>query len=295
MALNMHFESLQTVTLFGARSSKTGEPLRLWDGETEIIFSCSTKVSNSSTQKCAAHWSTKKQKGWSKTALQDLACTAEDSHRAIGTVFVIAAKTGAHLALSFPTAIPQSQGFWQHKGLEKHSTISAASSILTCNGLATQKGLTSWLYCTCQSEMQENPVPLPSWWPHHTNNPTRQLGGTPSMNITHHHFTTNSSTLTMLSDHTRNAHKPWTQEPVNSNLPAPSWRARCFSNRLDRRSTLPVLCHAVLLLHCGSGSRTIELVHFNGHLFWLHDHNHAGDGTLCRKPFEGRSHAYSAG
>ena len=68
-------------TLFGARSSKTGEPLRLWDGETEIIFSCSTKASNSSTQKCAAHWSTKKQKGWNKTALQDLACTAEDSHR----------------------------------------------------------------------------------------------------------------------------------------------------------------------------------------------------------------------
>ena len=31
---------------------------------------------------------------------------------AIGTVFVIVAKTGAHLALFFPTAILQSQGFF---------------------------------------------------------------------------------------------------------------------------------------------------------------------------------------
>ena len=35
-----------------------------WDG---AIFSCSTKASNSSTQKCAAHWNSKKRKGWSKT------------------------------------------------------------------------------------------------------------------------------------------------------------------------------------------------------------------------------------
>ena len=57
------------------------------------------------------------------------------------------------------------------KGLEKHSTISVASSILTCNGL---KG--SPPGCTCQSEMQECPVPLPSWWPRSTNNPARQWG-----------------------------------------------------------------------------------------------------------------------
>ena len=34
----------------------------------------------------------------------------------------------------------QRQGFWQHKGLEKHNKISVASSIVTCNGLATLKG-----------------------------------------------------------------------------------------------------------------------------------------------------------
>ena len=63
---------------------------------------------------------------------------------AVGTVFVIVAKTGAHCALLLPIAILQSQGFGQHKGLQKHNTISVASSILTCNGLATQKRLASW-------------------------------------------------------------------------------------------------------------------------------------------------------
>ena len=39
---------------------------------------------------------------------------------AVRTVFLSVAKPGAHLVLLFPTAILQSQGFWQHKGLEKH-------------------------------------------------------------------------------------------------------------------------------------------------------------------------------
>ena len=39
--------------------------------------------------------------------------------KAIGTVFVIVARFGAHLALFYPTAILQSEGFWQHKGLKK--------------------------------------------------------------------------------------------------------------------------------------------------------------------------------
>ena len=48
----------------------------------------------------------------------------------------------------FPSfSILQREGFWQHKGLEKHNTISVASDILTCNALATQKGLAScWMY-----------------------------------------------------------------------------------------------------------------------------------------------------
>lgn len=43
-------------------------------------------------------------------------------------------------ALLFPTAVLQSQGLGQHEGQEKHNTISLASAILTCNGLATLHG-----------------------------------------------------------------------------------------------------------------------------------------------------------
>ena len=115
--------------------------VRRWNG---AIFSCSTKASNSSTQNAqqietgrsgkreAKKWLYKIQPLWQKIA--------------IGTIFVIVARFGAHLALFYPNAILQREGFWQHKGLGKHNTSSVASSILTCNGLATKARLLLDIY-----------------------------------------------------------------------------------------------------------------------------------------------------
>ena len=63
---------------------------------------------------------------------------------AIWIVVICVLEAGPHLFHLFPSSILQSEGLWQHKGLGKHNTISVASSILTCNGLATQKRLASW-------------------------------------------------------------------------------------------------------------------------------------------------------
>ena len=65
----------------------------------------------------------------------------------------IASSNPLSLAKTGPSAILQSQGFWQHKGLKKDNTISVASSILTSNDSATLKG--SPPGCTCQSEMRQ--------------------------------------------------------------------------------------------------------------------------------------------
>ena len=68
--------------------------------------------------------------------------------------------------LLVPTAILQREGFWQHKGLGKHNAISVASSILTCNGLATLKG--SPPGCKYRSHLNRKGLcwAFPSWWPH---------------------------------------------------------------------------------------------------------------------------------
>ena len=58
---------------------------------------------------------------------------------AIWIVVICVLEAGPHLFHLFPSSILQSEGLWQHKGLGKHNTISVASSILICNGLATQK------------------------------------------------------------------------------------------------------------------------------------------------------------
>ena len=117
--------------------------VRRWDG---AFFSCSSKASNSSTQTCAAHWNRKKWKAWSKkVALQDPASTALRQQKAIA-IWPSASEHGYSIheakrhSLDFtlrislrstafqrslfillvPTAILQSQGFWQHKGLGKN-------------------------------------------------------------------------------------------------------------------------------------------------------------------------------
>ena len=64
----------------------------------------------------------------------------------INIVFISVAKTSPHSCLHCPSAILQREGFWQHKGLEKHNTISVASAILTCNGLATKARLLLDIY-----------------------------------------------------------------------------------------------------------------------------------------------------
>lgn len=68
-------------------------------------------------------------------------------------------------ALLFPTAVLQSQGLGQHEGQEKHNTISLASAILTCNGLATLHG----------SLPERHRIGLcwvfSSWWPDRTKSP----------------------------------------------------------------------------------------------------------------------------
>ena len=105
--------------------------------------------------KRAANWNRKKWKAWSKkVALQDPASTAAKSHSNLTfsvwtwvqytwskkalTWLYIEDITSKHRVLA-PCTVLQREGFWQHKGLEQHNTISVASAILTCNGLATQK------------------------------------------------------------------------------------------------------------------------------------------------------------
>ena len=87
-----------------------------WDGETEPIFSCSSKASNSSIQNCAARWNTKKRKGLSKQAALQAPASMEV---AVRTVFISVAKTSVHSCLHCPSAVLQREGFWQHKGLGK--------------------------------------------------------------------------------------------------------------------------------------------------------------------------------
>ena len=113
--------------------------VRRWNG---AIFSCSTKASNSFTQNARQIETGRSGKREAKKWLYKIQPLRQQ--KPIGTVFVIVARFGAHLALFYPTAILQREGFWQHKGLGKHNAISVASSILTCNGLATQKRLASW-------------------------------------------------------------------------------------------------------------------------------------------------------
>ena len=66
---------------------------------------------------CAARWNTKKRKGLSKQAALQAPASMEV---AVRTVFLSVAKPGAHSCLHCPSAILQSQGFWQHKGLGKN-------------------------------------------------------------------------------------------------------------------------------------------------------------------------------
>ena len=133
--------------------------VRPWNG---AILSCSTKASNSFTQnarqietgrsakheannrlykiqplrqqKAIAIWPSASEHGYSIHEAKRHSLDFTLRRALWSTAF-----QRSLFILLVPTAILQSQGFWQHKGLEKHNTISVASSILTCNGLATQK------------------------------------------------------------------------------------------------------------------------------------------------------------
>ena len=138
--------------------------VRRWNG---AIFSCSTKASNSFTQNArqietgrsgkreAKKWLYKiqplrQQKAiaiWPSASEHGYSIHEAKRHSLDFTLRRALWSTAFQRSLFIllvPTAILQSQGFWQHKGLEQHNTISVASSILTCNGLATQKRLASW-------------------------------------------------------------------------------------------------------------------------------------------------------
>ena len=135
--------------------------VRRWN---EAIFSCSTKASNSFTQNARQIETGRSGKREAKKWLYKIQPLRQQ--KPIGTLFVIVARFGAHLALFYPTAILQREGFWQHKGLGKHNAISVASSILTCNGLATLKG--SPPGCKYRSHLNRKGLcwAFPSWWPH---------------------------------------------------------------------------------------------------------------------------------
>ena len=129
--------------------------------------------------------------------------------------------------LLVPTAILQSQGFWQDKGLGRHNAISVASSILTCNGLATLKG--SPPGCKYRSHLDRKGLcwAFPSWWPHSANNHTSQWGDT----FNGHHsafFTTNSSV--------EQVDWPHSHTPTNHELIA----------HVADKETLLINCHCTL-------------------------------------------------
>ena len=138
--------------------------VRRWNG---AIFSCSTKASNSFTQNArqietgrsgkreAKKWLYKiqplrQQKAiaiWPSASEHGYSIHEAKRHSLDFTLRRALWSTAFQRSLFIllvPTAILQSQGFWQHKGLEQHNTISVASAILTCNGLATRE---SWLAC----------------------------------------------------------------------------------------------------------------------------------------------------
>ena len=108
-----------------------------WDGETELSSRAPPRPQTASLKTRGKlkqeEVESVKQKKW-LYKIQPLR-----QQKPIGTVFVIVARFGAHSPLFYPTAILQREGFWPHKGLGKHNAISVASSILTCNGLATLK------------------------------------------------------------------------------------------------------------------------------------------------------------
>ena len=110
--------------------------------------------------KRAANWNRKKWKAWNKqVALQDPASTAAKSHSNLAfSVWTWVQYTWSKKALIWlyieESALkhrvpaqplhPACSNCHPAKRIGKHNTISVASSILTCNGLATQKRLASW-------------------------------------------------------------------------------------------------------------------------------------------------------
>ena len=176
--------------------------VRRWN---EAIFSCSTKASNSFTQNARQIETGRSGKREAKKWLYKIQPLRQQ--KAIGTIFIGVTQAFAHSCLPGPIAILQREGFWQHKGLGKRNAISVASSILTCNGLATLKG--SPLGGRCPFWRLEWSISLPFQWPHSRNNPTRQwwehLQWT-SLCFLHYRQLCWASCLTTLAY----THKPWT-------------------------------------------------------------------------------------
>ena len=155
------------------------------------------KTSNSWTQKCAAHWNSKKRKGRNITALQNRASMAENGHKDFLRRYCEDWRSSCSQVSNCHPA--KSRVLTTQRARKSTIRFSVASAILTCNGLATLKGLPPG--CTFPT------FPLLSWWPRTIPQGGR---GTPSMNITRL-SSPQTALLWMLSNHTRNAHKPWTQ------------------------------------------------------------------------------------
>ena len=134
--------------------------------------------------------------------------------------------------LIVPSSILQREGFWQHKGLEKHNTISVASSILTCNGLATLKG--SPPGCKYRSHLDRKGLcwAFPSWWPHSAKQRQshKSVGWHSAFFNVHHSafFTTNSSV--------EQVDWPHSHTPTNHELIA----------HVADKETLLINCHCTL-------------------------------------------------
>ena len=160
--------------------------VRRWNG---AILSCSTKASNSFTQNARQIETGRSAKHEANNRLYMTQPLRQNV--AIWIVVICVLEAGPHLFHLFPSSILQSEGLWQHKGLGKHNTISVASSILTCNGLATLKG--SPPGCIYRSHLDRKGLcwAFPSWWPHSANNHKSQWGDT--FNGHHSVFFTNSS------------------------------------------------------------------------------------------------------